>query len=403
MTNTQTKTNIETKEETLAIFENEGNIFSGITPKDIESNLFKFKSKLGKLGIKKIKNRADLNQELIEKELTLYIRPYYNDFDSTSRRTSRDSFKDFYNHLMSLGGSEGYSEYTQLKQGVIETQEILKVKFKGKKFSIGDYIRERNIVIICVPLALNNFKLGDKYEYLDFYIKCVEEVFKTYKIKEENTEGIAKRQLLKRYLEFGQRNLKEKKNALISAKDSLESCTKEVIQFTARIRYLNLDIESIKSILGNLEDSIIEQLEELKNLKFLKEAILTENGIKLSFEKIFIKVKGKDIEMGEYEILLKPKEFEIINKQPVEYEGDTFHSCHVQDKAICFGDGNTLAYELLGKMELKKLAHFLHIFLKTYNPEDNFLSMNYWIKGKENGGIVPEDYNNDEEDEGDYE
>ncbi len=379
------------------IIENAESLFSGL--EGIESNILKFNSKLKKLGIKKIKFRGDLNSELVEKELTLYINPVYNDLSYTSRRSGGESFEDFYSYLMSLGGSESFEEYHQLKQDVVETQETLRVDFGGKKCSIGEYIRERNIIIICVPLPTYNFKLGKSYTYLDFYIKCIEGVFKNHKIKEENTGGLLKKLLLRRYMAYAQKNLEEKNSLLRTSKQNLDEYTQEIAELHNTIKTLYLDIESIKIISKNLERSLIEQLEEVEKLKFVKEVELGDEGIRILFDKIFIKVRGQDIEMGEYEVLLKPKKIEIKNRQPLDYGGVIYHSCHIEGDAICFGDGNTMAYELLGKMELKKLTHFLYIYLKTYNPEDTFLSMDLWIKGKENGGVIP--YEEDEEDEED--
>ena len=110
--------------------------------------------------------------------------------------------------------------------------------------------------------------------------------------------------------------------------------------------------------------------------------------------------------MGEYIITLTPTRIKIVNKTPVDYQGTIYHSCHINERSICFGSEKTLAYELLGKMELKKLTHFLYLYLKSYNPEDTYLSMNLWIEGKKNGGVVPdeaEDNNDNDDDDNDGE
>lgn len=364
--------------------------------------ILKFNSELKKLGFKKVYLKDyKLDMDNIEKELILCFNPNYGsgNVHFTERNYRRDSFKDLTNYLMSLGGSGSASYYYALNRNIFEEQIQLKVKFKDRSYQIGEYLPTRNVVIIYFFPYLEHWKLGKENKYILQILEWIKEVVIQYKIKKGNIEELKEKIFIAKFTNSINLNIITTQQTINSCENDIESYKPKIAEWYNKIFTSKMVMINLKKILKNIKGSLLEQVEEIKNLKFVKNVELTQDGIILEFEKIFIKVKDEDIEIGEFIITLMPNNIKIINKQPVIYAGNTYHSCHIDNERVCFGNEEIMAYELLGKMELKKLTHFLYLYLKSYNPEDTYLSMNYWIKGKENGGVVPKEFENEENDE----
>jgi hypothetical protein len=363
--------------------------------------ILKFNSELKKLGFKKaVLDRSDserINPDTIKEGLTIYFNPSFRDINSTERQYFRDSYAPISNYLNSLGGS-GHSNYHYaLRSGNFEEQISLKIKYENKKYVIGDYLPNRNVVIIYFYPFLENWTLNKDNKYIIQLLDWIKEVVKEYDIKEQDINKLKDKIFIAKYTKVINNQISNLINETETCEIDIENYKPRITECYNKITINKVSVENLKKMTENIKEGLLNKLEEIKKLKFVKKVELTHEGISLEFEKIFIKVKGEDIEMGEYIITLTPNNIKIINKEPVVFGGTTYHSCHINDRTICFGKENTLAYELLGKLELKKLTHFLYLYLKSYNPEDTYISMNYWIKGKENGGVVPNDTDEDEE------
>ena len=361
--------------------------------------ILKFNSELKKLGFNKVyvKNYR-LGKDDIEEKLTLVFNPIHESNSRYSERNyRRDSFKDLADYLVSLGGCGSLGYYYALSKNVFEEQIQLKIKHDNKSYNIGNYLPTRNIVIIEFYPFLENWNLGKGNKYMLQLLEWIKEVVTNYKIKEGNVEELKEKIFIAKFTSAINFEISNILNTMENCESSIESYKPQIAEWYNKILTSKMIIGNLNKMLENIKGNLLQKIEEIKRLKFVKKVELTQEGIVLEFEKIFIKVKEKDIEMGEFVITLMPTNIKIKNKEPVKYGSNIYHSCHISDSQVCFGKEKTTAYELLGKMELKKLTHFLYLYLKSYNPEDTYLSMNYWIKGKENGGVVPVNYDCDEE------
>lgn len=347
------------------------------------SNILRLNSEVKKLGVKKIKSRGVINDDLIEKELTLYIHPEYYNLNAIQKEIYKANFTELRDLIISKNGCPSLYDYYQLRKDTFDTQKSLKINFKDKKIEIGHYIEERNIIILVLPLPINYFRMGDDFEYFDLYLSWIKEIGRNYKFVEKNTDNLSRKLMIEKYLKIIKSNILDKKGIIQDKESEIKSYQEGLVKNYNTIKLYSLEIISLNKMKENLGDSLLEEIEEIKKLKFVRNVKLETDGISLEFEKIFIRVQKKDIEMGEYKIKLKPNKIEIINKQPITYGNSIYHSCHIKNGAICFGDEQTMIFELLGTLKLKKLVHFLYLYLKTYNPEDTYLSMDKWIEAKE--------------------
>ena len=355
------------------------------------SLILKFNSELKKLGFKQaVLGRDILNQDILKEELTIYFNPNYDgNINYSERNYRRDSFTNLMDYLNEMGGSGRANYHYGLNRNCFEEQIELKIRLNEKLYSIGDYLPTRNIVIIYFNPFLENWSLGKENKYILQLITWIKEVVEKYKIKEHNIEELKEKLFIAKFTKSINIQINNTENKIKDNNSQIESYKPQIAKWYNEITTSKMVLYNLTNMLENIKGSLLEKIEEIKKLKFVTKIELTEEGIILEFKKIFIKVKDNDIEMGDYIITLMPSNIRIENKEPVNYHGTIYHSCHIMDKTICFGGEQTMAYELLGKMELKKLTHFLYLYLKSYNPDDTYLSMNYWIKGKENGGVVP--------------
>ena len=366
------------------------------------SLILKFNSELKKLGFKQVilRRHDRIDKDSLKKELTIFFNPNYDcGLNYSERNYRRDSYRDLIDYLMCLGGSSSSSYYYSLNRNCFEEQVELKIKYKEKIYTIGEYLPTRNIVILYFYPYLENWSLGQENKYILQLVDWIKEVVIKYKIKEQDIAVLKEKIFIAKFTKSINNQILNTQNQMESDKNHIEEYKPKIAEWYNGLVTSKMVLYNLKNMLENIKGSLLEKIEEIKKLKFVTKVELTEEGIILEFQKIFIKVKGKDIEMGDYIITLMSSNIKIVNKNPVKYKGDIYHSCHINENAICFGGEKTMAYELLGKMELKKLTHFLYLYLKSYNPEDTYLSMNYWIKGKENGGVVPDNADEEHENE----
>lgn len=361
--------------------------------------ILNFSGRLKKLGFKKCYlEELSVNRDTLQDELTIAFSPSLYGVERTEHNARRDSFVQLRDYLMSLSGSPGnFSYYYALKRYETSDQVELKVRYDNKLYIIGHYVKSMNLALIYFPLDGVNWALGKDNEYINFILSQLEELAKNIKFEEVDVTEIKKQRMISRYTQVIEKKLDRCKDELRNSESKIEEFKRGLVEATNSVSLNKFAVIGLEKMLKDVNKSLLDQIEDIRKLKFVKNVELTTEGIKIWFEKISIKVKEKDIEMGDYEIILFQDKIRITNAQPVRYQHTTYHSCHISGDNICFGSQNSMAYDLLGKLELKKLVHFLYLYLKSYNPEDTYLSMNYWIAGKKNGGEVPDDYDEDEE------
>ncbi len=354
--------------------------------------ILKFSSELKKLGFKvaNVSGRI-VKDDTVEENLIICFSPLYDNISINETYYRRALFKDITSYLMSLGGSESMDYYYKLCDNAFDLQIPLKIKFKDNDYEIGVYLPTRNIVIMYLPVNVNSWYMGNENKYITQILDWIKELVKNYKIKEESVEKMRKKIFIAKFTKSVNSEISNVKSAMSKCERDIKAYKPRITEWYGEILTSKRILINLGGLLKNIEGGLLKKVEEIKNLKFVKNVELTQEGIVFEIKKIFINVKGKNIEMGDFVITLMPNDIKIKNKKPVKYCGGIYHSPHIAGDDICFGQEKTLAYELLGKMELKKLVHFLYLYLKSYNPEDTYLSMNYWIKGKENNGVVPDE------------
>lgn len=362
----------------------------------------KINSTLKKLGFKKVViGNNYVREDILESGLTIRFNPYFEgNINHYERDGNRPSYNDFISHIRELDGNDWYNNYYSLKPGAVDGQVTLKVDLNGTKYEIGHYLPSRNMVLIYMPMGCNWDKgLDNKYilEVLGYIEKLAEE----HKFKEIDISETKKKIMIEKFTRGIIQNINNCDDNINSAERNKKDYQKSIIKQYGIIKEEVVKKGSLIIYLKQIQGGLDGKIEEIKKLKFVKSVTTTDEGIELKFDKISIKVKDKNIKMGNFTVTLMPEKIKIVNDEPIKRGGSIYHSCHIQGDNICFGQQSTMAMKLLGELELKKLVHFLWLYLNSYNEGDTYIPMRDWILGRENGNIVPDDTDN-YNDDGDY-
>lgn len=346
---------------------------------------------LQEINIKKVNFFSYLTQESIEPELTMYVNPDIR-VPSIEKRMRTLTFTQFWEHLMDLEGANSFE--TINLPNTKEDQDAIQINYlyKGKKIPFVIYYAKRNIVLLLFPLTINYFKF-ESNEYLKEILKILGSLKLEETLKEADVDEIIKQRTIKKYMEIFSRKIIQLKHDKFTVKSDIESYNSSLLGRYKRLTEINRQIQIEQQFVDNVEERIIKQIEEVKQLPFVTRCEFKGDDIEVELKKIFINVKGEDIEMGEYVLGINPDKITIKNKQPIIYYDSIYHSCHIDGNSICYGQGKEVVHKIHSEFKLKKLVHFLYLYLKSYNPEDTYLSMNYWIQAKKNGGKYPKDGN----------
>lgn len=350
----------------------------------------KVNSELKKLGFKKmVMGRDYIGINDIEKDLTIHFFPYFKtDINCQTRNSDRMSFVKFRNHLGALYGYDSYWDYYSLRNNTFEKQITLKYEFDGKGYEIGHYLPSRNIVLIYLPIKCNWDK-GLDNKYVLEILKIVKEVVNEYKIKAVDTSNAMEEIMLNKFSKATKSKITNIMDDIIDDESNIETYEPKLARWSSNIRQNKEIVRVLEVFISQMKEGLSAKIEEVKGFKFVKDVKLTDDGIQIKFSEVFIKFNGNNIRMGNYTATLLPENIKIVNDKPIERNGDTYHHPHISDRTTCFGDSRSLAYKMLGELNLKKLTHFLWLYLNGFNAADTFIPMRDWVAGRNNNDVVP--------------
>jgi flagellar motility protein MotE (MotC chaperone) len=348
----------------------------GLSPK----LLLKVSSMLKKLNIKDFARNKLIVNDFYSKDLCLIVHTnlswmgcnnYYPGYNPSAN--------DFFKYLSTLGG---YDDTSPRNIEIYNSNDIIPIYLNYEistdlfnKFLIGGYIKEKNIIMIYYDIFKSDMKqnLGNKL-FLTFIDALIEFNKKTPFETVDITEA-KKRAIINRFQTEANNTLKDRATSISRYETNISNCRD---QFLKEYRNLQVNKETVKAIeklLENVNDTINKQMEEIKALKFVKSVKLTVKGVKVNIGDVSINYKDKIYFIGEFSILFEPSSIEITNKYPLT-SGDKEHHPHIRKpNAVCFGNRETLVYEMLAKNELKKLVYFIYLYLKSYNEDDKFVEI----------------------------
>jgi len=143
-------------------------------------------------------------------------------------------------------------------------------------------------------------------------------------------------------------------------------------------------VEDLKKFSKDVNQTIKEQVEEIKQLPFVSGVKFTTKGISIDIGKVDINYRNNNVYIGDFTILITPSGIKLNNRNPVydEYENKLEHP-HINsdDGHICYGSEREIKInEYFGKFQLRQLVYMVYLFLKTYSERDKYNPITYWTQ-----------------------
>ncbi|MDX1373405.1 MAG: hypothetical protein R3321_13110, partial [Nitrososphaeraceae archaeon] len=142
-------------------------IFTHEYVKGKEKFILKFNSEMEKLGVKNVVLSETINQDVLEEDITIYFNPTI--LKGEVRYTSRLNYKPFYQEMIKL---EGFSSFSSFYRMPYVKFTPIYYKVGEKKCNIGQYLPERNVIILHFK-AKTSSGVEDKKEYFEFRLKVI--------------------------------------------------------------------------------------------------------------------------------------------------------------------------------------------------------------------------------------
>ena len=343
------------------------------------SYALKVNSMFKKMGFKKVFMKGKLIEDLTyEKELTLYIKPTYEEGYGNEVYLGSSSLLG-----RKLENLKGFFDYSYLKGCPLNKTPIILIDGNIKE-EIGCYLKERNIIILYYDLSYTNHSLGKNNEIMFYFLNYLTKWIKENPIKQVDISDKIKAIVYQKFTIETKTQINNLKKVIRDSEYSLKEYYESIAYNIKKVKESKVNCLALEHGLKNINEKIDEDIKEIKKLKFVKKVNISGLGIRIDFDKIYINVDDKDIFMGDYYVYLLPTSIKIKNKNPIVFNNSTFHSPHIQSESICFGEEKLQVYKLLGEGEYKKVVHFIYLYLKTYNSDDTYVSMGNWIKAREN-------------------
>jgi hypothetical protein len=357
-----------------------------------DSLTLKVNSELKKLGFKKayVSTTESVREEDIESGLTIHFLPYMSyDINYMNRTASRENFKVLRNYLKELEGGYYWSDYYSLREGHFGNQKTLKIEHNNKLYEIGHYLPTKNIVIIYLPLH-NNWNIGLKNKAVLEVLGYVKKAVEKYKIKEEDLTKIKEQILLDKFSKGITDRIISNKNIINENSNYIKEYEKKICNWYRSNIEKKAEVEELGILIKKMKSSLLEKIKVINGFKFVKSAGLVDDGIEVKFDEVFIKFNDEKVRMGNYTAKILPNVINIICDKPVKRDGEIFHHVHISGSNVCFGESRNLAMKMLGELDLKKLTHFLWLYLNSFNPGDTYIPMRDWVAGRKNNDVVPD-------------
>jgi hypothetical protein len=354
-------------------------------------DIIKFNSYFKKLGFERVNMCETFSTNTYYPQITLMIRPELmiphdsdnQDLSLTIWNVQRGDvqFELWGRYFGSMEGYSGMNSHRVIKKSKEPIKDMI-ITFEGKELILGQYLPERNVVLLYINPF--NTELGkENNTYLETCLKVIEDTTKVLELKKNDVSEKMKLIVIENFKKEIKHKVESIKDNLQYSENQYSNLNRQIVALMRNLEVQKKELNGLVALSSNTDEVIKKELDEVKKLSFVKEAILTNEGIFLDVGKIFIRHKEENVYIGEFYISIKPDEIKIICKNPIlDKDNMEVQHPHINDKSDnCFGDGRRRKInEHLANFELKKLTIYLNLFLKSYTPDDCYNSLSMWVR-----------------------
>lgn len=354
--------------------------------------IIKFNSYFSKLGFERVNMKKDFRIHTYYPQLTLMICPLLrllnlnDDLNPLTpshlklkrEEVSGDNMNLWANWFNDKKGYIGMNSFYTIK-ATDEKIEPLYADLKQKKLLLGQYLTERNIVILYINPFYTNIREQNN-EYLDLILKTFEDEIKRVALKKVDVSEKMKIALIENFKEEINRKITDIREEVIGNENSINELQISLIRNIKTAQLNRKQIEGLISFEMNTDSSIKKALEEIKELPFVKNVCLTNLGVGMDIGRITINHNDKEVYIGDFYLIISPNGIKAYCKNPIlNRENLEIAHPHIDGNNNCYGgEREQKIIEYLSTFELKKLVFFIYMFLKTYTSNDCYNQISMW-------------------------
>jgi hypothetical protein len=383
------KDEINLSEPKRTIFENirNFNFYNDVT------KVIRFNSYFKKLGFERVNQCEEFKIHTFYPQLTLMINPtlILQDDDNVGRESEQLTTKNIRRRETTFDlwdkffcGKKGYlglRAHTIIQRSGKEEIKPIKVEYEGKELMLGQYLKERNIVMLFINPFNTDFTTENN-EYLELVLKLFEDKMKDVELIKVDVTEKMKNAFVDKFKKEINNKLSEVKESLRYNEDEINNLQTNMLRAIRNSQLNRKQIEGLISFSTSTDDTIKKAIEEVKELPFVKDVRLTGSGIGLDVGKVNINYKGEDVYIGDFYLIISPDGIKVYCRNPIiSRDGLEVSHPHIDGNHNCYGgERENKIMEFLSTFELKKLVFFVYMFLKTYTPNDSYNNLSMWVR-----------------------
>jgi len=377
--------------------------------------VIRFNSYFSKLGFERVNINKEFGIHTFYPQLTLMINPTLvlqndnevtNEYNTFTKLLISRTEPNWYKYFSGKRGFLNLISHHIIKKSDEEVKP-LKIDFEGKELILGQYLKERNIIMLYIN-PFNTDYTTENNEYLDLVLKVFEDKMKEITLVKADVTEKMKFAFIEKFKTEVNNKLTEVKNNLKYNEDEINNLQSSLVRTIRNATLSRKQIEGLILFSTNTDDTIKKAVEEVKQLPFVKNVRLTGSGISLDVGSIKIKYKDEEVYIGDFYLIISPDGIKVYCKNPIlNSENMEISHPHIDGNNNCYGsEREQKIIEYLSTFDLKKLVFFIYMFLNTYTAGDTYNSLDMWcredLKRRDTKEIVNEEDISSANFQGDY-
>jgi hypothetical protein len=357
------------------------------------TKVIRFNSYFKKLGFERVNVCGEFKIHTFYPQLTLMINPTlilsndddvgreYEQLTSKNIKRRETTFDLWDKFFLGKKGYLGLRAHTIIQRSGKEEVKPIKVEYEGKELMLGQYLKERNIVMLFIN-PFNTDYTTENNEYLELVLKIFEDKMKDVELNKVDVTEKMKNAFVDKFKREINNKLSEVKESLKYSEDEINNLQANMLRAIRNSQLNRKQIEGLISFSTSTDDTIKKAIEEVKKLPFVKDVRLTGSGIGLDVGKVNINYKGEDVYIGDFYLIISPDGIKVYCKNPIiSRDGLEVSHPHIDGNHNCYGgERENKIMEFLSTFELQKLVFYVYMFLKTYTPNDSYNNLSMWVR-----------------------
>jgi len=338
------------------------------------------------MGFERVSFHAELKSYTYYPQLTVLVSPQIvlPVIDSpevkelTSRRNTPDEIAALKVFLRKINGYNSTDNYYTIKSNSEEIKPLI-LECENKQIIIGQYLKERNIVIFYINPFYTNMATEDNI-YPDSVLKIYSDLMKNISLKKVDVIEKMKLAFIEKFKTEITTTLQRLQSNVTSSEKNLVQLNSNLINEIKNIRLFKCQTQNLIAFNLNTDEKIKQGIEEVKGLPFVKNVRLVGSGICMDIGDISITHNGKDVYLGNYYLIISPDNVRVYCKNPI-ISNDNMEIIHphINENRNCYGGQREIRINTyLAGFDLKKLVFYVYMFLKTFTPDDCYYQLNMW-------------------------